>query len=248
MSDVDTSKMNWYVVHTHSGYEQRAKAGLIETAKQYKLSDQLGEIIIPMENVVEVKQGEKTERSRKFFPGYILVQLELSDHMWHVVKNAPRVIGFVGGGTKPSPIPEQEVNRIVGQMEEGMKAPKAVLSFQEGDQVRVIDGPFKNFSGVVEEVNPDKERSGCSCRSSVARLRWNWISFKWSRRRDRPATRRSFNRLYHAWAAWTAHGRLNNGKEDISLREAAVDRRKGVTCTSRRAGPGPARRQHDGVL
>jgi transcriptional antiterminator NusG len=153
----ESKNMNWYVVHTHSGYEQKAKLGLRETARQHGLEDALGEIIIPMEQVVEVKKGERSERAKKFFPGYILVELDLTDAMWHVVKDSPRVIGFIGG-TKPAPIPPHEVERIRGQMEAGLKAPKASISFREGDQVRVIDGPFKNFSGSVEEVNPDKEK------------------------------------------------------------------------------------------
>jgi transcriptional antiterminator NusG len=154
----DTSRMNWYVVHTHSGYEVKARIGLIETTKQHKMQDSLGEIIIPMEQVVEVKKGEKSERARKFFPGYILVQLELSDGMWHVVNNSPRVIGFVGHQTMPPPLPPHEVERIRGQMEAGLKAPKTSISFAVGHQIRVIDGPFKNFTGCVEEVNPDKEK------------------------------------------------------------------------------------------
>ena len=154
----DTSRMHWYVVHTHSGYETKARIGLIETTKQHNMEPFLGEIIIPMEQVVEVKKGEKSERARKFFPGYILVQLELTDAMWHVVNNSPRVIGFVGNQVKPPPIPPHEVARIRGQMEAGLKAPKASISFAVGHQVRVIDGPFKNFSGSVEEVNADKEK------------------------------------------------------------------------------------------
>lgn len=158
MGEDRTENMKWYVIHTHSGFETKARLGLQETARQYKMEDYLGEIIIPMENVVEVKKGEKSERARKFFPGYILAQMELSDRMWHVVKNSPRVIGFVGGTTNPPPVPMHEVERIRGQMEQGMKAPTPVLSFKEGDPVRVIDGPFKNFNGVVEEVNPDKAK------------------------------------------------------------------------------------------
>lgn len=153
----DSSNMKWYVVHTHSGFEAKAKLGLQDTARNYKQEHNLGEIIIPMEQVVEVKKGERAERAKKFFPGYILVQLNLTDEMWHVVKDSPRVIGFIGG-TTPQPVPQHEVDRIRGQMEEGLKAPKASISFREGDQVRVVDGPFKNFSGSVEEVNPDKEK------------------------------------------------------------------------------------------
>ncbi len=154
----NTEGMSWYFVQTHSSYENRAKVGLLEQARLAGKEDDLGDVIIPMEAVVEVKKGERSARARKFFPGYMLVQLRLTDEMWHVIKDTPRIIGFVGGGTNPPPIPQHEVNRILGQMEEGMKAPTPVLSFQEGDQVRVIDGPFKNFSGVVEEVNPDKAK------------------------------------------------------------------------------------------
>jgi len=150
--------MKWYVVQAYSGQEENARIGLVETAKQYGKSDQIGEIIVPMENVVEVKKGEKTERARKLLPGYLLVQMHLSNEMWHVVKNSPKVLGFIGNATNPPPVPMHEVDRLRGQMEAGLNAPKAVLSFQEGDQVRVIDGPFKNFTGVVEEVNPDKAR------------------------------------------------------------------------------------------
>lgn len=153
----ETNNMHWYVVHTHSGYEQKAKIGLQQTAANYNQSQNLGEIIIPMEQVVEVKKGERSERARKFFPGYILVQLNLTDEMWHVVKESPRVIGFIGGN-KPHPVPPHEVEQIQSQMEAGLKTPKAAISFAEGDQVRVIDGPFKNFSGSVEAVNPDKEK------------------------------------------------------------------------------------------
>ncbi|MCB9508082.1 MAG: transcription termination/antitermination protein NusG [Myxococcales bacterium] len=153
----EPTKKSWYVVHTHSGFEAKARLGLIETARQRGCEALLGEIIIPMENVVEVKKGEKAERARKFFPGYILVELELTPETWYVVKNAPRVIGFIGG-TTPQPVPAHEVARIKGQMEEGLKAPKAAISFRVGDAIKVIDGPFKNFSGTVEEVNPDKEK------------------------------------------------------------------------------------------
>ena len=154
----DAPEMKWYFVHTHSGYEQRANDGLIAQAAQVGLSDLLGEIVIPMEQIVEVKNGETTTRNRKFFPGYILVRLVLTDAMWHVVKDTPRIIGFVGDTRRPPPIPQAEVDRIRSQMEGDKEAPKAVLSFREGDPVRVINGPFKNFNGVVEEVNAERQR------------------------------------------------------------------------------------------
>lgn len=152
------SEMKWYAIHTHSGFEAKAKAGLEEQARQAGLAQQLGEIIVPMENVVEVRKGEKSQRPKKLLPGYIMVQMAFDERMWHVVANTPRVIGFVGGGRVPTPVPSREVDQLRGQMEQGMKAPKPAMTFSVGDQVRVIDGPFKNFSGSIEEVNGDKSK------------------------------------------------------------------------------------------
>lgn len=150
--------MDWYFVQTHSSYEKRAKAGLIQQAQIDGLEDQLGSVVIPMEDIVELKAGEKVTRQRKFFPGYMLVQMTMSDEMWHVIRKTQRIIGFVGGERDPSPLPKHEVDKILGKMEKGAQAPTPVLSFEVNDQVRVIDGPFKNFSGSVEEVNPDKQK------------------------------------------------------------------------------------------
>jgi transcriptional antiterminator NusG len=150
--------MKWYAIHTHSGFEMKARDALRETAKQYDMTDSLGDIIVPMENVVEVRRGERAQRAKKLLPGYILAEMAFDERMWHVVANTPRVIGFVGGGTNPAPVPAHEVDRLRGQMEQGMKAPKPAMTFSVGDQVKVIDGPFKNFAGSVEEVNADKAK------------------------------------------------------------------------------------------
>ncbi len=146
----------WYVVHTYSGYENRAKASLEQRIKEEGKSDLFGEILVPSEKVVEVVKGEKRTSSRKFFPGYILVQMELNDDTWYVVKNTPKITGFVGGSTRPPPIPDEEVAKIKGQVEEGQVHPKPKFEFSRGEQVKVIDGPFSNFSGIVDEVNQDK--------------------------------------------------------------------------------------------
>ena len=146
----------WYVVHTYSGYENRAKAGLEQRVKELGKEDFFGKILVPSEKVVEVVKGEKRTSSRKFFPGYLLVEMELTDETWYLVKNTPRVTGFVGGSTKPTPISEEEVQKIIGQMEEGRIHPKPKFEFSKGEQVKVIDGPFSNFNGIVEDVNPDK--------------------------------------------------------------------------------------------
>ena len=146
----------WYVVHTYSGYENRAKAGLEQRIKELGKEDSFGDVLVPSEKVVEVVKGEKRTSSRKFFPGYILVQVDLDDEAWYLVKNTPKVTGFIGGATNPTPISEEEVARIIGQMEEGAANPKPKFEFNSGEQVKVIDGPFSNFNGTVEDVNHDK--------------------------------------------------------------------------------------------
>ncbi len=146
----------WYVVQTYSGYENRAKAALEQRIKEHGVEDRFGQILVPSEKVVEVVKGERRTSSRKFFPGYILVEMELDTDTWYVVKNTPRISGFVGGGTKPTPIPEEEVRKIIGQMEEGQTHPKPKHEFSKGERVKVVDGPFSNFTGVVQDVNPEK--------------------------------------------------------------------------------------------
>ena len=149
--------MNWYIVHTYSGYENRVRETLTERIQSHGLTEYFGEVVVPMEKVVEMVKGHKRESSRKFYPGYILVQMEMNDQTWHLVKDTAKVTGFVGGTeTKPMPITQEEADRIMAQMAEGAKQPRPKFSFREGDEVRVIDGPFNNFNGTVEEVYPDK--------------------------------------------------------------------------------------------
>jgi transcriptional antiterminator NusG len=146
----------WYVVHTYSGYEQKAKAALEERVRALGREEQFGEILVPAEKIVELVKGRKKTSSRMFFPGYILVQMDLNDDTWHIVKSTPKVTGFVGGSTKPAPIPEQEVREITDQMAEGAARPKPKILFEVGESVKVIDGPFSDFNGTVEEVKGDK--------------------------------------------------------------------------------------------
>ena len=146
----------WYVVHTYSGYEQKAKAALEERIRALGKEDSFGEILVPAEKVVELVKGKKKTSSRKFFPGYILVQMEMDDETWHIVKATPKVTGFVGGGTQPPWISEEEVTEITHQMEEGAVRPRPRVVFSVGENVKVVDGPFAEFNGVVEEVKPDK--------------------------------------------------------------------------------------------
>ncbi len=149
----------WYVVHTYSGYENRAKKSLEERIKQSSFEELFGEVLIPTENVVELgKGGQKKTSKRKFFPGYMLVQMELNDESWHLVKSTPKITGFVGSATRPPSIPEAEVRRLTRQIDEGTLKPKPRVQFEEGENVRVIDGPFQNFNGVVDAVNAEKGR------------------------------------------------------------------------------------------
>jgi len=146
----------WYVVHTYSGYENKVKTALEERVKSFGKEDAFSEILVPSENVVELVKGEKRTSSRKFFPGYIFVKMELDEDTWHIVKNTPKVTGFIGTRTEPTPISEEEVEEIIQQVNEGVLKPKPRFVFDKGDSVRVIDGPFTNFNGVVDEVKPEK--------------------------------------------------------------------------------------------
>ncbi len=150
------SELKWYIVNTYSGSESTAKASIEEKARLKKMEENFGQILIPQENVVELVKGKKATRARKFFPGYIFVQMKLSDTTWHIVKSASKVTGFLGGNNKPSEVPEKEVLKITKQMETGAERPKAKISFSVGEPVTVVDGPFNNFQGTVEEINEEK--------------------------------------------------------------------------------------------
>jgi len=143
----------WYVVHTYSGFERKVKESLEQRVKALGLEDKIEEILIPTEDVVEIKGGKKVITPRKFFPGYILVKMELDDHTWYVVRSTPKVTGFVGSGKEPTPLTEEEVKEIVEKMEESIEKPKPKFAFKKGELIRIIDGPFTSFTGRVEEVN-----------------------------------------------------------------------------------------------
>jgi transcriptional antiterminator NusG len=148
----------WYIVHTYSGHEARAKQSLLERVRALDMEEFFDEVLIPEENVVEVVKGEKRTSKRKFFPGYILVHMDLTDETWHVVRETPKITGFVGGNTQPTPISDEEVARMTQQIKEGAVKPKPKIRFEEGENVRVVSGPFANFSGFVDEVRPEKEK------------------------------------------------------------------------------------------
>ncbi len=151
-----TMSKQWYIVHTYSGFEAKVKESLRQRADSLGMTEAIDEILIPTEEVVEVRDGKKTRSTRKFFPGYVLVKMEMSDTAWHVVKNTPKVTGFVGTGSRPVPLSDAEVERIVKQITVAADKPKPKLEFRTGETVRIVDGPFSNFSGQVEEVNEDR--------------------------------------------------------------------------------------------
>ena len=146
----------WYIVHTYSGFEERVKETLLQRADALAMRHAFGEVRIPMETVVELRGGKKRETQRKFFPGYILVEMEMSDAAWHVVRNTPKVTGFVGTGKKPTPLSQTEVDQILSQVVSAREKPKPKSVFEKGEQVKIIDGPFSNFTGVVEDINLDR--------------------------------------------------------------------------------------------
>ncbi|HRJ61230.1 MAG TPA: transcription termination/antitermination protein NusG [Azospirillaceae bacterium] len=150
--------MRWYVVHVYSGFEKKVSQAIREKAEQKGLADKFEDILVPTEDVVEVRRGAKVASERKFFPGYVLVKMDLTDESWHLVKNTPKVTGFLGGGGKPQPISQREADRIINQVKEGVERPKPTITFEVGESVRVSDGPFTSFNGVVEEVDEDKAR------------------------------------------------------------------------------------------
>ncbi|MDD5723576.1 MAG: transcription termination/antitermination protein NusG [Syntrophales bacterium] len=147
---------NWYVVHTYSGFENRVKRSLEERVVTFGMQDRFSDILIPEEDVVELKKGEKKTSKRKFFPGYILVKMELTDDTWHMVKETPKVTGFLGTKDRPSPISDASVQSLKTQIDEGTLKPQPKFRFELGDHVRIVDGPFTNFDGVVDEIKPEK--------------------------------------------------------------------------------------------
>ncbi len=150
------SDKQWFIVHTYSGFEAKVRDSLRQRAEAMGMTEVIEDILIPTEEVVEVRDGKKRRSTRKFFPGYVLVKMTMSDDAWHVVKNTPKVTGFVGTGTKPVPLSEEEVSRIVNQISVAADKPKPKQEFAVGEAVRIVDGPFSNFTGQVEEVNEDR--------------------------------------------------------------------------------------------
>ncbi len=148
----------WYIVHAYSNFEKKVAESIREQAKNQGLEEEFSEILVPTEDVVEIRRGRKVNSERKFFPGYVLVKMELTDEAYHLIKNTPKVTGFLGSGSKPIPVSDKEVSRIIGAIEEGVERPKPTIMFEIGEQVRVTDGPFASFNGSVEQVDEERTR------------------------------------------------------------------------------------------
>lgn len=149
---------HWYVIHVYSGFEKKVASSIREQALQKSMTDLFEEVLVPTEEVVEMRRGAKVSAERKFFPGYVLIKMEMTDESWHLVKNTPKVTGFLGGKGRPIPITEVEAMRILHQVKEGVERPKPSITFEVGEQVRVCDGPFTSFNGLVEEVDEERAR------------------------------------------------------------------------------------------
>lgn len=147
---------NWYIIHTYSGFEKKVAEALKSRAEAEGLADRFGEVLIPTEDVIEMRQGKKVVSSKLFYPGYVLVEIEMSNDTWHLVRSTPRVTGFVGSGTMPSPLTAEEVDRIVHRVEVAAENPKPKLKFDRGETIKITDGPFKDFTGSVDEINDDR--------------------------------------------------------------------------------------------
>ena len=152
------ARHKWYIVHAYSNFEKKVKEAILEQAKAHGLEEQFSEVLVPTEDVVEIRRGRKVNSERKFFPGYVLVKMEMSDQAYHLIKNTPKVTGFLGSGNKPMPVSEREVARIIGAIEEGVERPKPTIQFEIGETIRVIDGPFASFNGSVEQVDEERAR------------------------------------------------------------------------------------------
>ena len=146
----------WFIVHTYSGFERKVAESLGSRIQAFGVQDEFGQILVPTEDVIEMKGGKRVTSSKMTFPGYLLVEMEMSDKAWHIVKNTPRVTGFVGSGTKPSPLSQQEVDQIIYHAEATAEKPKVELAFERGENVKIIDGPFSNFTGTVDDLNEDR--------------------------------------------------------------------------------------------
>lgn len=148
----------WYVVNTHSGFEKKVAQAITEQSQRKGLAEYFSQVLVPMEEVIEVRRGKKVNAERKFFPGYILINMDMTDESWHLVKDTPKVTGFLGSSGKPSPISKEEAQAILSQVQEGVDKPKRSVIFEVGETVRVADGPFASFNGVVEDIDEEKER------------------------------------------------------------------------------------------
>lgn len=148
----------WYVLHVYSGFEKKISEQITETARKKGMEDMISEIMVPTEEVVEMRRGKKVSSERKFFPGYVLIKMEMNDNVWHMVKDIPKVTDFLGANNKPAPVSEKEAHRLIQQVQEGVDRPKPTVTFDIGEELKVVDGPFASFNGLVEQIDEDKQK------------------------------------------------------------------------------------------
>jgi len=158
MGEATVKTKNWYVVHTYAGFEGRVKTSILERAKETGLHEAIGQVLVPTEDVIEIKEGKKRTSTRKFFPGYVLVEMDMSNDAWQMIKKTPKVTGFVGGGTEPIPLTQEEVDTLLKQIDTGAAMPRQKEEYHKGDNVRIIDGPFLGFNGQVDDVDQERGR------------------------------------------------------------------------------------------
>lgn len=158
MEVINKMAKRWYVLHVYSGFEQKVSDAIFEKAEKSGVRDYIEDIMIPTEEVIEVKRGQRVNAERKFFPGYVLIKMEMNDDVWHLVKNVPKVTGFLGANNKPAPMTNKEAEQLIKQMEEGIDRPRPSVMYDIGEEVKVTDGPFASFNGVVEEIDEDKQK------------------------------------------------------------------------------------------
>ena len=151
-------QQRWYIIHCYSGFERKVAQSIQEQAKDQSIADMFGNVLVPSEEVIETRGGKKVSSERRFFPGYVLIKMEMTDRTWHLVRNTPKVTGFLGAGNKPMPVPDHEAERVMNQVQEGVERPRPAITFEIGETIRVADGPFSSFNGTVQEIDDERAR------------------------------------------------------------------------------------------
>jgi transcriptional antiterminator NusG len=253
--------MKWYIIHSYSGFERKVKESLESRVQAFGLQEKIGKVLIPTEAVTEVRGGKKYTTERMFYPGYVLVEMDMDDHVWHVVKSTPRVTGFVGTGQQPTPLSEEEVQHIVYRVGEAKDKPKLKVKFEKNESVRITEGPFASFTGIVDEVNEDRETVKVMVtifgRSTPVELEfnqvekvWSWSLTRWRKWRSTVICVSSVVGKPSPQRSQRTQGRqgIFDGEEDYRFGKAADCGGQGDSSATGGAGTRPGADQHHGVL